>query len=237
MTLIEKCKNIQKRLSCLEKSRQQQELVKMLNRRADDLGVILDQFKVVLSRLGTLVELKIVSVVDLPDSEDAIWRVEAMKERLKNEPADITKGRDFNDLCNALKRVTDEGRPVADRTWNEYLKQESPVVDSTLLKQHRDSPQHAEAVNRIGELWGNVRGLVKQPPLNITSFREIQKLWEQIRKFMQQLPKCDDPEVQAFLDAVIGSDGASIELLTESVVKWLDDNKMIEEFSVRRSRK
>ena len=236
MSLQKKCQSVGVLLSDLQRTRQQQTLADALNNRAAELDVVQIPFVAAMSSIQTLREHRIVSVSRLPDSTKATERVADMRRQLADQPQDITKGQAFNLLCRAVKKLTEQCEILATDSWKEHVKQTAPVVDKRLLDQHRDSPGHADTVYRMERLLRDVKGLVKKPPPDADTLREIKRQWDELRSHLRKLPASGGPEVQAFLNAAISGDGAVLDLLTASVRQWLEENNMIADFCIRRSK-
>jgi hypothetical protein len=158
-----------------------------------------------------------------------------MRQQIRTEPSDVTKGQAFNQLCRAVKSLTDTCGELAATSWNEHVRTKAPVVDKALLDQHRDSPKHANTVRELESLLQTLRGLLKKPPPNGETLELIEQQWEKVRQCLKTLPVTDDPEVQAFLNAAVSGEGAALGLLTPAVKHWLEENGMLPDFCIRRS--
>jgi len=236
MTLLEKCKTLNNRLSELEHARQQQSLADALNKRASELDDVQSPFVSVMSSTNVLCECGIINDSRLPDSSKASERVAAMRQQLVDQPQDITKGQAFNLLCRAIKKLTEQCETIGAESWKEHIKQTAPLVQKNLLDQFRESPNHADTVFQMERLLGELRVLVRKPPSSSDTLNEITAKWDEVRDHLNELPISDDPEIQAFLTAATSSDGAELGLLTTSVIEWLEEKNMLTDFRIRRSK-
>ncbi len=236
MTLQEKCIAISERLTNLARSRQQQTLAAALNKRATELDEVQTPFVATMSSTNVLRECGIINDSRLPDSNNASKRVAAMRQQLVDQPEDITKGRTFNSLCQAIKKLTEQCETLASDTWKEHVKQTAPVAHKNTLNQFRESPHHADIVHQIERLQGDLRSLVRKPPESTEKLNDIVSKWNELTDAVSKLPVSEDPEVQAFLNAATSSDGAQIGLLTRAVIEWLEAKNMLADFCIRRSK-
>ena len=236
MTLQAKCTALSESLSKLEQARQQQTLADSLNKRADELDDVLSPFVNATSAASTLLEGRIIVDSRLPDSGKASERVTAMRQQLATEPQGITTGQAFNLLCRAIKSLTEQCDKVATESWKEHVKTTAPVVHKNTLSQFRDSPGHADIVFQIERLKGDLRSLERKPPSSTDTLNDIVLKWNELSDCVSKLPVSEDPEVQAFLNAATSSDGAQIGLLTQAVIDWLEEKKMLADFCIRRSK-
>jgi hypothetical protein len=197
------------------------------------VGVV---FHSVLKSLHTLREGGVLADSRLPDSSKAADRITSMREQLASAPQDVTKGQSFNLLCRAIKSVAEQSNAVATASWTEYVKTQAPVADRALLDQNRESPRHADTVIEIERLVQELKVAVKTPPQDSATLQSIKQRWGRISHLLSTMPVTDDPEVQAFLNAAVSSDGAALTLFTSTVKKWLADNSMTSDFCIRRSK-
>lgn len=236
MTIQERCAVVDSLLTTLETTKQQQTLSEALNKRISDLGEVDTSFHTVMLSLKTLREGSILSASRLPDSSKVTERVASMRQQLAGAPEDVTKGQSFNLLCRAIRSLTEQCDAVATASWSEYVKNQAPVVDRTLLDQHRDSPRHADTVIEIERLAQDLKSALRKPPQDSPTLEVMRQRWARIAQLLGTMPVTDDPEVQAFLNSAVSSAGAALALFTPSVKQWLEENSMISDFCIRRSK-
>ena len=236
MTIQEKCAVVDALLTRFEAAKKKQTLADALNKRTTELEEVETPFLAVMSSIRILREGAILTDARLPNSSKVTERASSMRDQLALEPQDVTKGQSFNLLCRAVKSLTEESESLATASWSEYVRSQSPVVDKTLLDQHRDSPKHGTAVVEIEQLVQGLKLVVKKPPQDSTALQMIREQWARIARILSTMPVSDDPEVQAFLNAATKSEGAALALFTPSVERWLMENSMVSDFCIRRSR-
>jgi hypothetical protein len=236
MTIQDKSRSVLGLLKELECARQEHDLAEALNKRAEELREVQEPFVAAAASLQALREHGIVSESRLPDSSKAVDKLASMRLQLSTEPRDVTKGQAFNSLRRSVEKLASDYGELVAEAWNEHVKEVAPPVEKALLDQYRDSPQHEGAVTEIEDIVRELKPFIKKPPPNADTLQLIEQKWEQLRSRLSTLPISDDSEVQAFLNAAISGDGAALDLLTASVRRWLDENNMLTDFCIRRSK-
>jgi hypothetical protein len=236
VTIQDRCRSTNGLLDVLERGRQEQSLADALNKRADELREFQEPFVAAAASLQTLRERGIVSESHIPDGSKVAERLASMRQQLVTEPQDVTKGQAFTLLCKAIGKLTEQCEELAAESWKEHVTQVAPVVDRTVIDQYGGSPQHADVVYQIEVIVRDLKPLVKKPPPDAETLHAIEHQWEELRSRLRTLPITEDPEVQAFLNAAISGDGAALDLLTKTVRRWLEENQMLTDFCIRRSK-
>ena len=236
MSIQEKYGTVDSLLGELEQARQNQTVADAVNKRITELEEVEKPFIVAMNSIRALAQSGIVLESRLPNSTKATERVLAMRKQLGDDPQDITKGQGFNQLCRAIKNLTEQCDEVASSAWNDHVKKTGPVVDKKVLDQHRDSPRHANIVDQLECMLREVKTLVRTPPADAATLQTIERQWEDIRRLLAELPISDNPEVQAFLNAAVSVDGAPLDLMTSAVKQWLAETGMLTDFCIRRSK-
>lgn len=234
--LLERCQTLTTHLQQLETARQQQNLARSLQERGDELSTIASKFEAATRVAQVLLDAGLVTSAKLPDSSKAAGRLGEMRHKLSNNPQDLTKGQSFHHLRRAIEILTQQFSEVAQNEWKEYVATTAPRIDSKLLSHLRESTLYATTIAQIEDHNRHVKLLVASAPQSKDTLREIQGHWVAIRDLLRQLPVSDEPEVRAFLDAVISENGAPLKMLTESVRKWIEMHKMANEFCIRQQR-
>lgn len=229
--ILDDCRNARDLLERVQNTTQNRGLVEALNIRIDELRLVNERLTEVASKLDVLRQKDAIPSDKLPDGQVAIDRAIRMKKTLAENPEDITTGRSFTDLKKSFAKLSDQIDDAAKESWSEYGNRYQPTLNQNQLKQARQTG-HSETVTEIEELASEVKRSAKHPPIDKRGFADIEKLWNQIRDCVKQLPALsEDPEIQKFLDAAY-NDGARLEQLTPAVEKWLREQKMLNQFCI-----
>lgn len=236
MTLLERCSTISELLQRLEIARQEQDLASKLNERARELEEVADSFVKTMSSFHALCEQRIVRHSQIPDSSRSAVRVVEIRKVLAEEPQNITKGRDFTLFLQSIRNLTEKCGELAAEAWKEYVNEQAPKLEKSVLNQFRDLLQYEHTVARIDELGGDLRGAERRLPPDEKALQSIKEKWGELRECLAKLPVTEDPEVRAFLNAATSAEGADLDLLTGNVREYLDEHEMLSDFCIRRSR-
>jgi hypothetical protein len=108
-----------------------------------------------------------------------------------------------------------------------------PTVDTNQLAQAEQQKDFKAIVVKLKNRAKYAEQLANKPPANEEDFAEIESTWDDIREMIAALPDvADDPVVQEFLKAANSSGGASIDLLTDEVRAWLQENKIADKYRI-----
>ena len=226
------CKKLRMQLEEVAKAEEREKIVEQLEaRRAelinlrDDVLKVSDSLKAVASRSKIMGKL---------DSSKCVERVQAIREALNSDPLSITRGRDFFNLKKAFEKFIEDGGAAAVETWELYLPKARPTVD---MNQVAQAEQQDAFKNKTAQLRSRAKyaeQISKNPPATIAEMAALEVTWDDIRRMIAELPAVsNDPLVQEFLKAANSRTGASLDLLTNEVRKWLHDNKLSDKYCIR----
>jgi hypothetical protein len=230
--MIEKdCRNLRKQLEQVSKANKREAIVNQLNSRLDDLITLR---VTVLTTTNSLKAMACRTSLDRELNPDkALDRVATIRSLLDDDPLSITKGRDFTNMKKAFEKFAEEGQVAVEATWAAYMPKARPNVNKgqiTQAKQLKDSVKKADRLEKLNDRTTN---LSKTPPANEEEFREIEAVWEEIRQMIDELPVISsDPKVQEFLRAANSRSGAPIDLLTDEVRIWLQENSVADKYHI-----
>ena len=154
-----------------------------------------------------------------------------IRELLTDDPASINAS--VNRLVKGCDKVADKTAVSVKAAWDEVVKRRQPVVDEAELKRCEQFNSEAATISEIRRLKGIS---VARVPSDRDSLHEIETRWERMRELISSLPKgSENPEVNRFLDAV-RKGGAPLELLTDSVRQYLDEQGKTDAFRIYQDR-
>jgi len=226
------CKNLRMQLEEVAKAEERERIVEQLEaRRAelinlrDDVLTVSNSLKAVASRSKIMGKL---------DSTKCLERVQAIREALDSDPLSITRGRDFSNLKKAFEKFIEDGGAAAVETWELYLPKARPTVDRNQLAQAEQQDAFKNKTAQLRSRNAHAENVSRNPPATIAEMAALEALWDDIRRMIEELPAVsNDPLVQEFLKAANSRTGASLDLLTNEVRKWLQDNKLSDKYCIR----
>jgi hypothetical protein len=229
--IAEECKKLRQQLEELALARERERVHDQLEQRRCELGEVRDMLLAVTNSLKAL-SARTGLVGDL-DPAKCLDRVRKIRDSLSDDPLNITQGRQFTDMRRAFEKFATDGRACAETTWAQFMPRARPTVDTNQLAQAEQQNDFKAIALRLKNLARSAEQLARTPPVNEERFAEIESTWDNIREMMAELPDvADDPVVQAFLKAANSSGGASIELLTEEVRAWLQENNIADRYRI-----
>lgn len=229
--IAEECKKLRQQLEELALAEVRETVHAQLEQRRCDLVEVRDMLLVVTNSLKAI-SARTKLVGDL-DAEKCLDRVRKIRESLLADPLSITKGRQFTDMRKAFEKFATDGIACAETTWSQFMPRARPTVDTNQLAQAEQQKDFKAIAVKLKNRAKYAEQLAKKPPANEVDFAEIESAWDDIREMMAVLPDvADDPVVQEFLKAANSFGGASIDLLTDEVRAWLQENKIADKYRI-----
>lgn len=229
--IAEECKKLRQQLEELALAEERETVHDQLEQRRCELVEVRDMLLAVTNSLKAL-SARTGLVGDL-DPAKCLDRVRKVRESLLVDPLSITKGRQFTDMRRAFEKFATDGSACAEATWAQFMPRAKPSVDMNQLAQAEQQNDFKSIAVKLKNRAKYAEQLGKKPPANEEDFAEIESAWDDIRQMMAALPDvADDPVVQEFLKAANSSGGASIELLTDEVRTWLQENKIADKYRI-----
>ena len=237
MNLLERCQTANAKIAALVEAKKAKEVADNIRKRVSDLSDASESLLDYSGRATVLLDAGILKTTELIDDSKLAHQLTEMRQKLTQDPSSITSGNPspVNKWKRAMVKYAVAITKIADATWDEYVNEITPKVDSKLLKQYRDTSY----ADLVAELEANSKIAKKQsklPPVDAAALNELKNTWNEIRSGLADLPVTEDPEVRAFLLAVGSEDGAAIELLSPVVIEWLRENGMSDQFCIRNKR-
>ena len=221
--IAEECKKLREQLEEVKKANDRRNIVEQLDMRRDELVALREAVLAVTDSLKAIALRT--SIEGKLDPAKAIARVRKIRETLKNDPLSITEGHDFSNMKKAFQKFAAVGTECVQATWAQYMLRARPSVDTNQLAQAEQQKDFKQIAADLKNLVDNAEQLAETPPANEEVFAKIESAWKRIREMIAALPDvADDPVVQEFLKEANSFGGASIDLLTDEVRAWLQEN-------------
>jgi hypothetical protein len=197
-----------------------------LRQRLDKLTAIAKHFHVLLASGTGDDNSAIVAPVALPTASIFGNAIEAVRQRLADDPFKVTAGKEYKAALKAVDALTERLRVHTTDGWRAWVDRETTRIDEAELSRYAQLKDWAATVATVRERRRQVAGLPDSLPETADDLEVARWAMEQLRAEIGKLPRSDDPEVRRFLDAAGRAGGADLNLLTEKVLIWLKDNNM-----------
>jgi hypothetical protein len=229
--IAEECRKLREQLEEVAKAEERENVVKQLDARQTEL---IDLRNAVLGVTNSLDAIaRCTKIITKPDSSKCIERVKTICKALNSDPLSITKGRDFSQMKRAFENFIEDGNAAVVENWAQYLPKAQPKVDMNQIAQAEQQDAFKSKALQLRSRAKQAEQLAKDPPPDIQALLELEATWEGIRELIAELPAVsNDPIVQEFLKAANSRTGAPLELLTDEVRKWLQDNKVSDKYRI-----
>ena len=229
--IAEECRKLRERLEEVAKAEERRNVVEQLDMRRTDLLELSDAVLRVAETLKAITSR--CQIAGKLDASRCVERVQTIRAALCSDPLSITRGREFSNMRKAFETFVDDGNAAAVETWELYRPKARPKVDMNQVAQAEQQEAFKSKASELRSKERNAEQLAKRPPANESDLWKLEALWDDIRRMLGELPAAsDDPVVQEFLKAANSRTGASLELLTDEVRKWLQDNNVSDKYRI-----
>ena len=146
--ITEDCTRLRQLMASLKSAERNEELVRDLSGRKENLKTLRDRFRQSADRVLPLKSRRVeLGQLPLAEGNKALTRLETMRDKLAENPEGITKGRDFSTLVKSFEKLSSTFDDVVNDVWKPYADRQSPSVDSAQLQQCRRS--HKSVVEEL----------------------------------------------------------------------------------------
>jgi chromosome segregation ATPase len=232
LTLLIKCAELQEQLELVDSSQRRKTIAADLQREAIRLEGKRDELAENITQAVAFKKRSLDVIDELEEVEQTTTFLSKVRELFEEDSHDLTKGKHYSNLLNALQELCNSLDTKLQASWEEYKRIHDTTVDENKLMLHEGKKADlVEKIERLNVAAGQER---LQPPLTEEDFTRLEKAFRELKDAYGRLPKdSDNPKVQAFLDAAT-DDGASLVLLTDEVRKYLKEVGIEELFTVYR---
>jgi hypothetical protein len=232
--ILEKCKQIQGKIEELKLCRQARELAQKLQ----PVEATLTGHRVALECVAAHVEMfrrhSLLKPSEVPAAAKAAEKLAVVQENFNQSPERVTAGRHFKDLLGRLEALRETSDAAILQRWATVAARLAPVVDQVLIESLQGIATFSDVLRRIARAEVVANHWVTHVPASDEELATAVQAFQALRELLAQLPKVDDPEINAFLDATNTPEGASLDALTDKVVGFLNDNNLAANFGINR---
>ena len=229
--IAEECKKLRTQLEEVAKAEEREKIVEQLETRRTELVKLREAVLTVANSLKAIASR--CEIAGKLDSTKCVERVQKIREALKTDPLSITQGRDFSNMKKAFEKFAEVGSAAVIETWEQYMPKARPTIDVNQLVEAELQEAFKSKALQLRSRAKYAEQLGKRPPGSVDDLLAIESVWEEIRQIISELPTvAKDPMVQEFLKAANSRSGASLDLLTDEVRKWLHENNVADKYCI-----
>jgi len=229
--IAEECKKLRQQLEKVAGAERREAIVEQLKHRQVDLLELEEKVLAVTYALAAMATRT--TIEGKLDSTKAHDRVQKIRETLQEDPQRISQGANLTNMKKAFVKFSEEAGVVLEATWDQYKPRAKPTVDANQIAQAEQQEAFRSKVIQLRTRVKYADQISKKPPATEEAFVDLENVWEYIRQTIAELPAvASDPKVQEFLKAANSKDGASLELLTDEVREWLEDNSVADKYCI-----
>lgn len=232
--LVEEAIHVLSRLQTAESAKNGVELAQELHELRNELAQKVDALEA-LSVRARLFRAKKVAVTSIPDPGNLKKTVSELAARFREgaTPATLKKGKRWTAVLTTLETLAKSVRSQQIEDWRLFHSTQlfagpPPEKVRARVAMTRHNRESLERYSQLYKHFSSYRGALPEDAETIEGARKTSDALEKI-KFEENVPQ----EVAQFLDSTASSLGASLELLTPAVIKWLRDNNLLSTYVVR----
>lgn len=235
MSIVEQCNDIKEDLAHLKYLKANHEEASALGADLEKLENLQKQLRQQVNALQ-LFRHQNVSVTNLPEGEITATVVKALAEKFKLKPQRqaLVQGEEWKNLMTHLPIVASQVGTCVKNAWNEYVKVtfggEGP---ETLNARVARTDSNARLLEEYRTAYAIFMDLTQSVPTEPGGFDVVRGQAKKLADIVNKIDFNVPAEVKKFLDAVRFS-GASLNLLTEEVLTWLDAQNLKSQYVIRK---
>ncbi len=227
MTVIERCKSLRARVNELQTLERLQGQAESIQTRVDELRSRRERLGIAFAQGQTLIAKALLASDSFPPVETAVAGLSRVIKRAEDDPAAVSKGKDYSNLLEALDRVADTLEQLVDEAWSRFVERCDPVEEQ-LLHRLVQVPGQAAQVRCVRELRDAFQQIVQEAPVSAEQYDAALEAAESLRRAWESLDHGDLPDsVLAFLNAARSRNGAPSDLWTDEVRLWLEGHNLL----------
>ncbi|WP_069878247.1 hypothetical protein [Bosea sp. BIWAKO-01] len=234
--LLEKAQSLRDSLQNFQRLRENADEAKSFETRATQFNTVSASLASQCARLKALTAAGVRVPFTPKNAADLRKKAIALRSGFNADPkaldeVDYNLKYDFLDRLSGITKAIGESLLVS---WQQHVAENSPVFADDLIAALATIPDYQAPVARIRECRNTLAGLARTLPADFTvALAQLNAAREAYTVAWDTMTAGGLPEaVIRFLKAC-GQDGASLELLDDTVLKWLSDRKLSHVFRIR----
>ena len=172
---------------------------------------------------------------DVPKKlENALGTLSRLRERFENDKRaeQLTRGRDWRLFKDQLDQVCESLAQINKEQWKRFVGSAySGQKPNDLKASLAQTPENRANLPRYENAYEQLSRYARRLPAERSDFNDVREIAERLTVIYQQFDFEVPESVKRFLKA-IGDGGADLELLTDEVRVWLNENNSVEKYQI-----
>jgi hypothetical protein len=226
-------------LDLLASSEQNKNMIEQFERLIESLEPQIEQIKQILDQEEIITPIS----AEYPDfAEQIAISKNALKSAIKTfdeawqkDQSGVDGKRPHKQLVDTLEETNQGVTTTLNQAWQQFIasQRQSFEVAPAELENAKVIDSNRNIVQQFEGKRESFNNLAPVIPSNSNTPRDIKRLSEELRQIKSQI-KFDFPQEVARFYKSLDSSGAPIDLLTETVLKYLRENNLLDNFRIKR---
>jgi len=231
--VTERCVELRAGLHRLKQAKDNEAKTQELERRRSELEDARYELSEEVVSAQVLLDHEQLAASALPDCAKALESCEKVEALLDPEPTAITKGRDYSYLLNRVGKVGESLRAANVQSWRAVVSQHQGV-DEAFLRRVELFPGQADTVRKIRELKRAYEEATRYVPSSEDAYERFDACYTALQQELVNLdPEAFPDDVLRFFRAAQQASGAPLDVFTDGVRDWIEENGFLDGVRVR----
>lgn len=236
MTLLERATQAEGELASLKDLDQRRTEVEKLEGRRIDFERALKALQACASLIQEYRTAKIPIQLDLEPAQGLRERIGSVASAFSAAPLaeTLTTGRRWTGLLTAMEKVTTNYSAAARSAWQTFVDGECAAESPDAIEQKlAPTVENQAALGRYREAYRALMDRITRPARLAADVENVRSALRELRGARGTFSFDCPADVAAFLRAAHSPSGAPVESLTKNVLSWLQEHRMLSQFTIR----
>ena len=233
--LVDKAQQVKDNVEALQKARQNRDQEDQFRRQHKKLHRLVKEVRPLAEKMRVLREEGIDVDYQGKNLDQVLQRIEHVKAEFEDDASWIIQSE--NDLSDLDKWIRERHRDKIQRriqsAWRDYYQDQVSDLSDDLLRVLKKFDDFREPVQTIQKLSDQLQSWKDDPPQTKDSLENFQKLAEKRQSTWEELRSDEMSEDVLNFLVEAGTEGATIDQLTDEVHTWLERNDLLDHVRIR----
>lgn len=221
---------------------QNEELVKQKTKTFTDNIIKLEQVNAIFEKIvkqNSLFDKKNIKIsIDTEKLNLIKVNLSKVNENFKDNQTEqtLTQGRflgNYFKFCEEFEKNFDE---LIKLSWKKYCgskynRESYSTLNSSVIK----TPENKKTLDLFFNQYSNFSKVLQNPSFEESDFEEINKITDELNKLRTDIKENYHEDVKKFLDEINSNGFATIDILTEEVIRFISTHKLKNEYVIKRN--